>query len=56
MMKHIKSILKDNKGTTAIEYGLIISLIAATIALTLSDVSGSIVEVFNTVNTKISTS
>ncbi len=50
-MKKIRSVLKNTRGATAIEYGLIIGLIGMAIAASLTNVTNGIDKNFDTVNT-----
>jgi pilus assembly protein Flp/PilA len=43
----------DNKGVTAIEYGLIAGLIAVGIVATLSALKGNLVNLFSTISTNL---
>ncbi len=52
-MKNFTSFLKDENGATAIEYGLIASLVAVAIVGVLSTLGGSLSGIFNTVNTDL---
>jgi pilus assembly protein Flp/PilA len=56
MFKSIKLIKNDEKGATAIEYGLIAALIAVAIIAGVSSVGGSLEKTFNNVSTKINAS
>jgi pilus assembly protein Flp/PilA len=56
MFKFIKLIKNDEKGATAIEYGLIAALIAVAIIAGVSSVGGSLDKTFNNVSTKINAS
>jgi pilus assembly protein Flp/PilA len=49
-MKFIRKMLKNNKGATAIEYGLIAALIAVAAIAALKSVGGSVSGTFNNVN------
>jgi pilus assembly protein Flp/PilA len=46
--------LKDRKGVTAVEYGLIAGLIAVAIIAILNTLGGSLTGVFNKINTNVS--
>jgi pilus assembly protein Flp/PilA len=48
-MKKFMRFLKDDEGVTAIEYGLIASLIAVAIIAVVTAVGGSLVGIFNDV-------
>lgn len=53
MKKMIRNILKNKSGATAIEYGLIASLIAVAIIAGASTLGSNIGETFNTVSDQI---
>ena len=46
-MKKLISFLKDEEGATAVEYGLIIALIAVVIILTVAVLGGKVENAFN---------
>ena len=49
-MKKMISFLKDEEGATAVEYGLIVALIAAVIIIAVTAVGGKVNKAFETVN------
>ena len=57
MMQQIKKFLRDEEGATAVEYGLIVGLIAVALVLVLSQVGGTansgLMGLFTTVKTKL---
>jgi len=53
-MKRFMRFLKDDEGVTAIEYGLIASLIAVVIIAAVTNVGQSLLGTFNTVDTALS--
>ena len=53
MRKIMRRILRDNKAATAIEYGLIVSLIVIAILGALNSFAGQAGGMFNLVETKI---
>ena len=53
-MKTLIRFLKDEKGVTAIEYGLIAALIAVAIILGITALGGNLNTMFNAIATKIS--
>lgn len=53
MREIMRRILRDDKAATAIEYGLIASLIVVAILGALNSFAGSASAMFNTVETKI---
>lgn len=55
-MRKIKSLLKNNQGTTLIEYGLIVSFIGLALTAVLFSFGDSISGTFTTVGTTISDS
>jgi pilus assembly protein Flp/PilA len=53
MLKFLKLIKNDDKGATAIEYGLIAALIAVAIITMVGNVGGQLNTTFTKVNTKL---
>lgn len=53
MKQAIKNFLNDETGATAIEYGLIAGLIAAVIALSVTNLGTTIKTVFENIKTSI---
>jgi pilus assembly protein Flp/PilA len=53
MLEQIKSFLKDEEGATAVEYGLLVALIAAVIVVTVTALGVKINSAFTKVNTAI---
>lgn len=53
MLKVFRSVLKDESGATAVEYGLIAALIAVAIIVAVSAVGNSLDNTFNTISTKL---
>lgn len=49
----LKRLLKDEKGATAIEYGLIAALIAVAAITAMSSLGGNLSNTFNKVNNKL---
>ena len=54
MSKFVTRFLKDESGATAIEYGLIVALIAVVIATVVSTLGGSLTNAFQAADDKIS--
>jgi pilus assembly protein Flp/PilA len=54
-MKKFVSLMKDENGATAIEYGLIAALISVAIILAVTAVGGNLQNTFNTVATTLGT-
>ena len=54
-MKLFKIFRKDEKGATAIEYGLIAALISVVIIAALNTLSGSLNSTFSAVSTELDT-
>lgn len=52
-MQHIRKILTDKKGATAIEYGLIAALIAVAAITAMSSLGSNLTNTFNNVATKL---
>ena len=55
-MKTIRTIFKNNKGATAIEYGLIAALIAVAAIAAMQGLGNSLNKTFNNVSTKLNAS
>ncbi|OYY90588.1 MAG: pilus assembly protein [Sphingomonas sp. 28-66-16] len=55
MLMLMKRIASDRKGGTAIEYGLIISLVVITMVAAFVEVANSTTSMWGNVNTKIET-
>ena len=53
MSVFVMRFLKDESGATAIEYGLIVALIAVVISTVVTTLGGSLKATFTKVNTKI---
>jgi len=52
-MRFTKRLWSDEKGATAIEYGLLAALVAVAIILALQAVSAQLQNTFNTVSTEL---
>jgi pilus assembly protein Flp/PilA len=55
MLKKFQSFLRDEEGATAVEYGLILGLIAVIIVATFSGASKPLGEIFTNITTALST-
>ena len=55
MIKHLKMFMKDEEGASAVEYGLLVALIAAAIILTVQSLGSTLDGVFGGVDTILST-
>ena len=55
MMKHLKMFMQDEEGASAVEYGLLVALIAAVIILSVQAIGGTLNTVFGGVNTALNT-
>jgi len=53
-MKALKNLLKNKKGATAIEYGLIAALIAVVIIVSLRTVGTNVSSTFQSIGTAVS--
>ena len=51
--KFLKQLGRDNSGATAIEYGLIVSLIVIAISASLSSMAGESIKMWNNVSTEV---
>lgn len=54
-MQYIRKMLKDTKGATAIEYGLIAALIAVAAITAMTSVGNSLTDTFNSVSDELDT-
>ena len=54
MMKQFKMFMKDEEGASAVEYGLLVALIAAVIILTVQGLGQTLDGVFSGVDSTIS--
>jgi len=52
-MRFLKTMLKDEAGATAIEYGLIAALIAVAAITAMQGLGGQLSDTFNRVNTNL---
>ncbi len=55
-MHFIRSLIRDDRGATAIEYGLICALIAVAGLTALQSIGGSLNETYGTLSTSLSES
>ena len=55
MIKKIQNFLREDEGASAVEYGLIVGLIAVVIVGVLTSTGGSLNTLFTSVSTKLST-
>lgn len=55
MLEQIKAFLMDEEGASAVEYGLIIGLIAVALIIVLGLLGGSISGLFNDASTALNT-
>lgn len=53
MLTHIRQFFRDEKGATAIEYGMIAALIAVAIIGLLSTIGSSLQSAFQTISTQL---
>ena len=53
MPKFIARFFKDESGATAIEYGLIVALIAVVIIAAVTAIGGTLNDTFTTIDTKL---
>jgi pilus assembly protein Flp/PilA len=52
-MKHIMNFLKEEEGATAVEYGIMVALIAAVIIVAVQTVGQKVLGAFTTVGTTL---
>ena len=55
MSKFMNRFLKDESGATAIEYGLIVALIAVVIIAAVTAIGGTLNTTFETIDTELTT-
>jgi pilus assembly protein Flp/PilA len=55
-MQKIRQMIRDNKGATAIEYGLIAALIAVAATVAMGGLGNQLKSTFNNVQTKMAVS
>ncbi len=55
MMQHLKMFMQDEEGASAVEYGLLVALIASVIILSVQTLGGTLNTVFGNVNTAMNT-
>lgn len=53
MLQNIKQFMRDEEGATAVEYGLIIGLIAVALVIVLTALGTGLSDLFDKVSTKI---
>ena len=54
MIKHLKMLIQDEVGASAVEYGLLVALIAAAIILTVQSIGTTLDGVFSGMDTTLS--
>lgn len=55
MLQKIKAFLKDERGASAVEYGLIVGLIAVAIVAVLGTMGGGLNSLFKTISDSLTT-
>ncbi|TPG54553.1 Flp family type IVb pilin [Sphingomonas glacialis] len=55
IVRLLKSVLGDNRGATAVEYGLIIALIVIAMVVSLTGLANTTIGMWGNVNTKVTT-
>ena len=53
MLQAVMKFLKDERGASAVEYGLIVGLIAVAVAVVLQAVGVNLGNLFSTINSKL---
>ena len=53
MLNNLKKLIKDEEGATAVEYGMIVALIAAVIVVTVKTLGGKVNKGFTDVNAQL---
>ncbi len=51
-MNHLRHLLRDRKGATAVEYGLIVSMVVIAMVAALQSVANQTTSTWNNVNTR----
>lgn len=54
MLKKIQTFLRSEEGATAVEYGLILGIIALVIVIAFSGASGSLTTIFTSISNALS--
>lgn len=55
MLKKIQTFLRDEEGATAVEYGLILGIIALVIVVAFAGASGSLTSIFGQITAALGT-
>ena len=53
LVQQVKQFWNDESGATAVEYGMMVALIAAVIVTTVDAIGGKILTAFNTINSAL---
>ena len=53
MVKHLKTLMRDEEGASAVEYGLMVALIAAVIVVAVTSIGTNMSGKFTTVSGKL---
>ncbi len=53
MVKHLKTLMRDEEGASAVEYGLMVALIAAVIIVAVTSIGTNMSGKFTTVSGKL---
>jgi pilus assembly protein Flp/PilA len=53
MLQHLKTLIRDEEGASAVEYGLLVALIAAVIIVAVTTIGTNLNSTFTTVGTAL---
>ncbi len=53
MLEHLKTLIRDEEGASAVEYGLLVALIAAVIIVAVTTIGTNLNSTFTTVGTAL---
>jgi len=54
VMRRLQDLIKDKRGATAVEYGLILALVFLAMVVSLQGVAGENIKMWNNVSNKVS--
>ncbi len=52
-MRFVRAILWNRRGATAVEYGLVLALITLIVSVSIREVAGTTVDMWNMIDTKV---
>jgi pilus assembly protein Flp/PilA len=53
MLRHLRTLIRDNRGATAVEYGLIVALIVVGILVSLTFFADRSIQMWNMVSNRV---